>query len=83
MAARAKENVFTDFPAQRGASRGASDGGGGESRGSAEVPRGGQVAPWCARWGRGMAALLRPARAAHAVTIKSRQHVRVLSDRQW
>ena len=31
----------------------------------------------------GEVALIRPGRAAYAVTLKSRQHVRVLRDRQW
>lgn len=31
----------------------------------------------------GEAALLGPARAAYAVTLKSRQQTRVLADRQW
>ena len=48
-----------------------------------EGASGGQVCPLRHRCAGVEAALLRPARAAHTVTFKSRQLVRVLSDRQW
>lgn len=44
---------------------------------------GGQVCPMRRRCGAGEAALLAPDRAAHAVTLKARQHARVLCDLQW
>ena len=50
---------------------------------SPEGATSGQVAPMCCQCAGGEATLLRPGRAAHAVTIKSRQHVRVSRDRQW
>ena len=44
---------------------------------------GGQVCPMRCRCGAGEAALLAPGRAAHTVTLKARQHARVLCDLQW
>jgi hypothetical protein len=72
-----------------GASRSNSGGGGGRWRagGRGREPRGvrlgGQVCPMRCRCGAVEAALLRPGRAAHAVTLKARQHARVLCDLQW
>ncbi len=43
----------------------------------------GQVCPMQCRSGGGEAALLAPGRAAHTVTLKARQHARVLCDLQW
>jgi hypothetical protein len=51
--------------------------------GAPEGASGGQVCPMRCRCGGGEAALLRPGRAAHTVTLKARQHARVLCDRQW
>lgn len=44
---------------------------------------GAQVGPMRSVCAEGEAALLGPARAAYAVTLKSRQQARVLVDRQW
>jgi len=54
----------------------------GRLRGRSGASRG-PGAPWRGSFAGVGAALLRQARAAHAVTLKARQHARVLCDRQW
>ena len=62
---------------------GVAAGGPGCESGAPEGASGGQVCPMPCRCGGGEAALLAPGCAAHAVTLKARQHARVLCDLQW